>query len=156
MLLIANWIQTCHLNPPFVASAPSQRQLHIMSGYVLLTVQLAAVSLLVTLWRASRPNSRSNRVVSYIINVGNTPKIHQKNKADFHPRTNVEISPLVVPNLFDRWLNAHSNLPLSISRWRGEYQVPGGGEGLPSVGREVWPGISNLGWSHARNVSFLS
>lgn len=127
-----------------------------MSGYILLTLQLAAVSLLVTLWYAFRPNTWSNRVVSYIINVGNTlKKIHQENKADFHSRPDVDISALVVPNLFNRWFNAHSNLSLSISRWRGEYQVLGSRERLPSVGREIWPGVSHLGWSHARNVSPL-
>ncbi|CAG7947129.1 unnamed protein product [Penicillium nalgiovense] len=117
-----------------------------MSGYILLTLQLAAVSLLVTLWYAFRPNTWSNRVVSYIINVGNTlKKIHQENKADFHSRPDVDISALVVPNLFNRWFNAHSNLSLSISRWRGEYQVLGSRERLPSVGREIWPGVSHLG-----------
>ncbi|KGO40434.1 hypothetical protein PEX1_074520 [Penicillium expansum] len=45
-----------------------------MSSYVFLALQLAVVSLLVTLWRAFQPNTWSNRVVSYIINVGNTPR----------------------------------------------------------------------------------
>ena len=90
-----------------------------MSGYVLLTLQLAAVPLLVLVWQAFRPNTWSNIVVSYIINVGSTPKIHRQNTADIRSCTHVEISALVVPNLFYRWLNAHSNLPLSISRWWG-------------------------------------
>ncbi|KAI2765354.1 hypothetical protein DTO012A8_9428 [Penicillium roqueforti] len=39
-----------------------------MSGYILLTLQLAVVSLLVILWHSFQPNTWSNRVVSCIIN----------------------------------------------------------------------------------------
>lgn len=90
-----------------------------MSVYIILTLQLAAVSVLATLWHAFQPNTWSNRVVSYVINVGNTSKKYQLNTADVHSCIDVEILALVVSNLFDRWLNAHPNLSLPISRWRG-------------------------------------
>ncbi|EKV10844.1 Cytochrome P450 oxidoreductase, putative [Penicillium digitatum PHI26] len=43
-----------------------------MSSYILLALQLAVVSLLVTFWRAFTPNSWSNRVISYVLNVRST------------------------------------------------------------------------------------
>lgn len=86
MLSITNRIQNRHLYPPFVTFPSFQRQLHMMSGYILLTLQLAVVSLLVILWHSFQPNTWSNRVVSCIINVGNTPKVHQQNSADCQRR----------------------------------------------------------------------